>query len=244
MKLTQLLSLGLLLTLALLSTPVQGQVVRYKGASPKLWTATQVDSMITAINKKVKSLGTTVSKQIKNTITRPDTIIYEFTLKGANAGVRKNQQKYAAFIGKPLPAFALPDLVGKQVDSKKLLGKPVVLNLWFTSCTPCVAEMPALNRVQAEKAGTGIVFLALTYESREKVQAFLKKRPFSFRHVAGAKQYCDQFTTSYPISIFVDKNGIVKNILEGMPMVYDSVMKTPSGVVDDKEFYAALKQIE
>jgi cytochrome c biogenesis protein CcmG/thiol:disulfide interchange protein DsbE len=244
MKSKHLSQLALSLTLALLSTQVQGQTVRYKGTGPRLWTATQVDSILQVKNEKVKSLGIVFTKQIKKTITRSDTTIYEYTLQGATAGVVENRGKYAAFIGKPLPAFVLPDLAGKQLDSKKLLGKPLVLNFWFTSCAPCIAEMPALNRIQAEKAGSEVVFLAFTYESKEKVQAFLQKRSFTFRHIAGAKQYCDQFTTGYPISIFVDKKGLVKNILEGMPVAYDSVTKKPSGAVDDKEFYAALKQIE
>jgi len=244
MKSKRTAQLALLFALALVIANAQAQTVRYKGAGSKLWTTTQVDSIVQAKNEKVKRLGIVFSKQIKNTITRPDTIIYEYTLQGATAGVAENRSKYTAFIGKPLPSFLLPDLVGKKVDSRKFLGKPIVLNLWFTSCAPCIAEMPALNRIQAEKANTEIIFLALTYESKEKVQAFLKKRPFNFRHIVGAKQYCDQFTTGYPISIFVDKAGMINNILEGMPLLYDSVTKQYSDVVDDKEFCTALKQIE
>lgn len=129
MKRKQLTQLALLLALALMNTHAQGQIVRYKGASTKLWTATQVDSIVQAYNEKVRSRGMVFTKQIKNTITRSDTIIHEFGLQGANAGVRDNQKKYAAFIGKPLPAFALPDLVGKQLSPNRLLGKPVVINL-------------------------------------------------------------------------------------------------------------------
>jgi cytochrome c biogenesis protein CcmG/thiol:disulfide interchange protein DsbE len=62
--------------------------------------------------------------------------------------------------------------------------------------------------------------------------------------VVGAKHYCDQLTTGYPLSIFVDKQGVVQNILEGMPVGYDAGTKKVTGVIDDKDFYAALKQIE
>jgi cytochrome c biogenesis protein CcmG/thiol:disulfide interchange protein DsbE len=144
--------------------------------------------------------------------------------------------------GSAYPPF--PDLQGKRVSSTTLVGKPVVLNLWFTSCAPCRAEMPTLNRIQAEKATTDVVFLALTYEPAQQVRAFLRQQAFTFRQLPEAKQYFAQFTTDYPISIFVDRNGIIQTIIEGLPQRYDRVTKQLTATVDDTAFYAALKQIE
>lgn len=246
MKLNKYLSFIGLLVLLLGSARVYGQVVRYRDTgSPKLWTATQVDTFAQIMNRRGKSAGLEFHPRIDKTITRPDTIIYEYTLLGTHteAALQARQQSLTNFAGKPLPAFTLADLQGKLVDSKSLLGRPVVLNLWFTTCGPCIAEMPSLNRIQREKAHTGIVFLALTFESKEKVQAFLQKRPFTFRHIAGAKQYCNQFETGYPITIFVGRDGLIKSVLGGIPVNFDSITNKPINA-DDKEFYAALKQIE
>ncbi len=41
-------------------------------------------------------------------------------------------------------------------------GKGVVVNFWATWCAPCVKEMPALDRLNAEVSGDGIIVLALS----------------------------------------------------------------------------------
>jgi peroxiredoxin len=185
--------------------------------------------------------GFTYAKKVKSTLARHDTVIHEFTLQGATAGVWANRKRYASFIGRPLPAFVLSDTAGRPLESKSLRGQAVVLNLWFTACAPCVAEMPALNRIQADPANAAVVFLALTYESGEKVRAFLQKRAFTFRQLVGAQAYCNQFTSSYPLSIFVDRDGVVRDMVEGMPPLPGG---TGSKGVDDRDFVAALQLIK
>jgi thiol-disulfide isomerase/thioredoxin len=49
----------------------------------------------------------------------------------------------------PAPAFVLADLEGNEVDPGKA-GGVVVLNFWFTSCPPCVREIPELSQFHAE----------------------------------------------------------------------------------------------
>jgi cytochrome c biogenesis protein CcmG/thiol:disulfide interchange protein DsbE len=235
-----------LLALLLGGTPAQGQVVRYRSAgSPKLWTAAEVDTFRQVMNRRVRAAGLAFDVVLGQTLTRPDTVIHEYTLVGNHtpAALQARQQGLDGLIGQPLPAFALPDLQGKLVDSRRLLGKPVVLNLWFTTCGPCIAEMPTLNRIQREKASTGIVFLALTFERAPQVRAFLQKQSFTYRQVAGAQQFCAQFVTGYPVTFFVGRDGRIKKVLGGLAGEGDPATPTRRSI-DDKAFYAALKQIE
>lgn len=229
----------LILLLALLGQRATAQKVFYRmgGPTASLKTAHQVDSIIQVFKRK-KSASMTLTKRIIRTVTRPDTIIYELALGLINEGVAKAEVKYETFMGKPLPAFVLTDLAGQPVHSADLLGHPVVISMWFTSCAPCVAEMPALNKMQAEQAGSDVVFLAITYEPRSKVQAFLTRQAFTFRHLSDAASYCAQFTNSYPISLFVDRAGIVRRIEGSM----SSIMEKP-GMVSENNFRAALELI-
>lgn len=246
MKLQRLLQAGCVLTLSLISAQAQGQVVRYKQANnPKLDTKTEVDTSVQVMNRRYKSAGYEFHPRIDKTITRSDSTIYEYMLFGnpTREAVLAHQQKLSALVGKPLPPFTLADLQGKLVSSKSLLGKPVVLNLWFTSCVPCIGEMPTLNRIRNEKAQSGVVFIAVTFDNKEKVQAFLKKQPFAFQHLVGAKQYCTQFTSGYPTTLFVDKSGIIRNVRGALsPKQDEAAQQAPSA--DEREFYAALKLIE
>lgn len=205
-------------------------------------TAHFVDSVTQKVNAalaKSSSTSTLVVK-VRHTITRSDTVIHELKYQFQNPGLVAQQAKLATFIGKPLPEFALPDLAGKMVRAKSLRGQPAVLNLWFTACAPCIGEMPALNKIQAEKASASVAFLALTYDNRAKVRAFLPKHPFTFRHLPNAQAYCAQFISSYPISIFVDRTGIIRRIEGGM---WQSNEKG-EGHADEGDFRYALEEVK
>ncbi|MGI4873283.1 MAG: TlpA family protein disulfide reductase [Janthinobacterium lividum] len=236
------------LFLILFQFTAQAQQVRYTIDGKSLMTPAAVDTLLADMNRQAAQtpLRMIFRKNVVDSTQRGDTLVYVFKLQGAprRAGTKEAAQ-YEVFIGKPLLAFALPELSGKLLDSRSLLGRPLVINMWFTTCTPCIAEMPALNRIQAANRQTQ--FLAMTFEAPAKVQAFLQRRTFTFRHIPAARTYCEQFTNSYPISIFVDKQGIVRRVLSGMSLKLDNLAATDNPAnapADDTEFLAALRQIQ
>lgn len=65
--------------------------------------------------------------------------------------------------GKAAPAGAFQDAKGAGETLAKYRGRPVLLNLWATWCAPCVAEMPALDRLQG-RAGDRLVVLPVSQD--------------------------------------------------------------------------------
>ena len=58
----------------------------------------------------------------------------------------------------------------------------IVLNLWSTTCGPCIAEIPQLNNVAEKyKSDSDIVFIAVSYDKKDKetIEDFLKEIGFS-----------------------------------------------------------------
>ncbi|MDZ4782406.1 MAG: redoxin domain-containing protein [Planctomycetia bacterium] len=55
-------------------------------------------------------------------------------------------------LGKPAPEFAFYTLDGRRVTKESLAGKVAVLDFWFTTCEPCQATMPLVQRVFEEYA--------------------------------------------------------------------------------------------
>ena len=220
------------------------QKTYYRASDGTIITAAKLDSIIAAKNKKLKALGFTLQKTISKRSVSHDSIIYDFTLNAANKAVVTNAKRYSAYIGKPLPAFSFNDVTGRVVDSKTLKGKPLVINMWFTTCAPCIAEMPQLNTIKHDPKNANVKFIAITFDGDQKVRDFLKKKPFDFIQLAGQPAYCKQFTDDFPITIFVDKAGIIQTIQGGMPVIYDSKRKTFTDRVDPADFNEALAKIK
>lgn len=85
----------------------------------------------------------------------------------------------SARIGKPLPAFSLPQLrvdgVAQNsalVDASALPAGPLLLNVWATWCPTCQAEHQFLNQL----AGEGIAIVGLVYkDDAAKAQGWLQR---------------------------------------------------------------------
>ncbi|MCU1395763.1 MAG: putative thiol-disulfide oxidoreductase [Ilumatobacteraceae bacterium] len=56
--------------------------------------------------------------------------------------------------GEPLPVVDLTATNGNTVSTKDLIGQPMVINVWATTCEPCKREMPALAKVQSDLGDT------------------------------------------------------------------------------------------
>lgn len=84
----------------------------------------------------------------------------------------------SARIGKPLPAFNLPQLAADKadgaalVDASALPAGPLLLNVWATWCPTCQAEHQFLNQL----AGEGVAIVGLVYkDDAAKAQGWLQR---------------------------------------------------------------------
>ena len=63
---------------------------------------------------------------------------------------------------RPAPPVRLQRADGTVLDSADLLGRVVVLEVWSTWCTQCVAEIPALNRLYRDARDRGLEVVGVT----------------------------------------------------------------------------------
>jgi len=64
----------------------------------------------------------------------------------------------------PLPPLDIRDGDDKPVELESRPGRAVLLNLWASWCAPCVAELPALDRIKPLLARNGIAVVALSLD--------------------------------------------------------------------------------
>ncbi|OAS15504.1 cytochrome c biogenesis protein CcdA [Paenibacillus oryzisoli] len=108
--------------------------------------------------------------------------------------------------------FTVTDLHGERVTLSDLKGKNVYINFWATWCKWCIKEMPDMEKVYHDYKDENLVLLAVDVgESHDKVTAYLKEHPYSFRVVLDPDKKVTQAykLRSIPVSIFVDKQGRV-----------------------------------
>ena len=125
-----------------------------------------------------------------------------------------------------IAAPSFQDKLGQPVSLDSFKGKVVVLNFWATWCPPCIAEMPALDKLQGEMGGKDFAVVAVSTDR----QGIKKSAPFYRR--AGIKNLelyndtrgdlLDAFQAhALPITILIDRDGKVVGRMEG-PARWDS----------------------
>jgi thiol-disulfide isomerase/thioredoxin len=76
--------------------------------------------------------------------------------------------------GSELPDFTFKDAAGSEIQLKDLKGKPLLINLWATWCAPCVAELPALDRLAVLRQFK-VLTVSQDMAQPERIAPFLKR---------------------------------------------------------------------
>jgi peroxiredoxin len=122
--------------------------------------------------------------------------------------------------GKSMPYFSLETISGEKIETQKLLGKVLVINLWFAGCKPCVAEIPALNQLATEYKNMDVVFLGISTDDRQTLKSdFLPRHPFKFTIIPDGDSIVERIGhTGFPTTYIIDKRGTIKDAWIGGEM--------------------------
>lgn len=126
-------------------------------------------------------------------------------------------------VGFLAPDFTLQTLEGDTVTLSELRGHPLLINIWASWCSPCKAEMPALQQVYEAYKDYGFLVLAVntTYQDdRASAVAFVEDIQLTFPILfdldgSVSRQYQSR---ALPTSFFVDKDGVIQEVVVGGPM--------------------------
>jgi len=113
--------------------------------------------------------------------------------------------------GKEMPLLSFKTISGEKIETKDLKGKVIVINLWFTTCHPCIAELPALNKLVKEYKDRNVVCLGLSTDTKEMLDRdFFPNYNFDFKIISGAGDIVEKIGhTGFPTTYIVDTKGKV-----------------------------------
>lgn len=121
-------------------------------------------------------------------------------------------------VGDTFPAFKIPTLDGKVLDTSQLKGRVIYVDFWASWCTTCIKSFPVMNELNTELKDQGIFFLGInTDEDIDLAKKFLEKTPVNFLNVSDRTQKVVSFfePKGFPYAYIVGKDGVVKAVKAG-----------------------------
>ncbi|WP_164549881.1 TlpA family protein disulfide reductase [Nonlabens ponticola] len=170
---------------------------------------------------KVEMLRTDMMGTITRVKTVGDSIIrsVEFkNLSSMNSGLVDYLGPHWRNLGKYYPLEAIASHDNATFDYADLKGKPTFINFYFTSCPPCIEEIPALNTLRDEYKDK-VNFIAITFDDRHKVRRYSKRFNFDYDQVVNARDLTSGLgVQGFPLNLLLSKNEVQTHVY---PMLHD-----------------------
>lgn len=114
--------------------------------------------------------------------------------------------------------FSVISIDDNELILSALKGKVVVLNFWFTTCLPCLKEIPELNKLVEQNDSDEVVFIGFARDNKEKLDNFFDKfGVFNYNIIPESYAIADKYkVVAWPQSIVIDSKGKIYKSWAGM----------------------------
>ena len=107
------------------------------------------------------------------------------------------------------------------------IDKLTMVNVWNTGCSPCISEIPTLDRLNKEYKEKGVSIkgmllesgIGLTDEEKATAKEILSKANATYQQLTVTKDMVEKDDTlllqAFPTTFFIDKDGNIVDSIEG-----------------------------
>ena len=116
------------------------------------------------------------------------------------------------------PLLELQDEEGEVHRLQNYQGQVLVVNFWASWCTPCVRELPGLNRLRKEFGDQPFEILGVNVaEPPNRLKRFLKRNPIDFPilYDRESEAFYAWNVKGLPTSFVIDREGRIRYLVRG-----------------------------
>ena len=115
----------------------------------------------------------------------------------------------------------IKDLEGREHSLSEWAGKILVVNFWATWCPPCVVEIPAFIKLQAEFGARGLQFVGIALDDPVAAGKFATERAINYPILAGDEEVArlmeglGNTIGALPYTVVFDRQGQIVHTHQG-----------------------------
>ncbi len=116
------------------------------------------------------------------------------------------------------PQFSADLMNGEAFDLSAHRGEVVFLNFWFTTCRPCIQELPDLEALQAKYADQAVSFVSVCLDGPDDIERLFSRirrglPACQLSMIASGEEIVKQYGVAlFPTNMLIDKEGVVQYI--------------------------------
>jgi thiol-disulfide isomerase/thioredoxin len=123
-------------------------------------------------------------------------------------------------VGQVVPDFKMSGLNGPPRSLSSFRGRPLIINVWASWCSPCRKEAASLEQLAwSEKGGRYTIVGISTDDDRAAAVAWLKQSNATLSHFIDSAPHWplekSLGASSIPLTVFVDPSGRVVGRIRG-----------------------------
>jgi thiol-disulfide isomerase/thioredoxin len=133
-------------------------------------------------------------------------------------GYLKNDHKSSILLNKKASNWTLQSTNNQSISLSDFTSKVLMIQFTSISCGPCRASIPFLKELQKDYAVTDFDFVAIesTSNNLNALRNYMNRNQFNYKFLlANKKVLKDYFIGSYPVFLILDKNRMIKEIING-----------------------------
>jgi thiol-disulfide isomerase/thioredoxin len=135
-----------------------------------------------------------------------------------------------------LPQLDARTLGGRPLRNTDLAGKPTIVNFFFSTCVPCIKEVPVLNAFARRHPEFN--YIAVTHDPADEAREFVARRKFDWPVIANAQSFANAAQVrGFPTYLLVAKDGRI--IGRGSGLDGESMKDANAGLKNFEEWIAA-----